>query len=314
MAQPTNTYDSYDAVGNREDLADVIYNISPTATPFQTMAKRAKATNILHEWQTDSLASASTSNAVIDGDDATTDAMVATTRLNNRTQISDKVVLISGSQEAANTAGRKSEMAYQTAKSAKELKRDMEAILTGSQAKVAGNSTTARKAASLESWIKTNSSFGAGGADPTGDGSDTRTDGTQRVIIEDMSKEELREAFASGGEPNTLMVGPFNKQKVSGFTGGATRMDKSEDMKLYAAIDVYRSDFGEVKVVPNRFQRDRTAFPLQSDMWAIAYYRPFRSHELAKTGDSQRRQILVEYTLEARQEASSGVIADLLTT
>lgn len=278
------------------------------------MAKRAKATNILHEWQTDSLASASTSNAVIDGDEATHDALTATTRLNNRTQISDKVAVVSGSQEAANSAGRKSEMAYQVAKLGKELKRDMEAILTANQAKVTGNATTARKAASLESWIATNTSIGSGGADPTGDGTDARTDGTQRAFTESMLKEVVREVFTEGGEPTVLMVGPFNKQAVSAFTGNATRLDRSEDKKLFAAIDVYASDFGELKVVPNRFQRDRSAFVLQPDMWAVAYYRPFRQWPLAKTGDSEKRQLIVEYTLEARQEKGSGIIADLTTS
>ena len=149
MAQPTNTFDTYDSVGEREDLSDVIYSISPTDTPFLSSAAKTQATAVLHEWQTDSLAAASTSNAVIEGDEATLDASTATSRLSNSCQIMDKTVVITGTQEAVDKAGRASEIAYQIAKRAKELKRDMEATLTGNQAEVAGNSTTARKFGSL---------------------------------------------------------------------------------------------------------------------------------------------------------------------
>ena len=164
MAQPSNTFDTYDSVGEREDLSDVIYNISPTDTPFLSSAAKTQATAVLHEWQTDSLASASTSNAVIEGDEATADSISATTRLSNSCQIMDKVITISGTQEAVDKAGRASELAYQIAKAAKELKRDMEATLTGNQAEVAGNASTARKFGSLGSWVATNDVMSAAGS------------------------------------------------------------------------------------------------------------------------------------------------------
>lgn len=314
MAQPTNTFDSYDSIGNREDLIDVIYNISPTDTPFMSGVARGKASNTYHEWQTDSLAAAA-QNIVIDGDEATHDSTAATTRLGNYTQISDKTVVISGTLEAINRAGRGREMAYQIAKRGKELKRDMEYSLVGlNNARVAGNASTAREAASVQSWIATNTSAGSGGADPTGDGTDARTDGTQRAFTEDLLKDVLQLCWDEGGNPDVLMVGSFNKRVASGFTGNATRFDKSEDKKLYTSIDVYVSDFGEVRIVPNRFSRSRDGLVLDMSMWKISYLRSFSMHDLAKTGDSEKKQMLAEYTLQANNEASSGIVADLTTS
>lgn len=315
MALPASTFTSYAAIGQREDLSDIIYNIDPTDTPFFTMAAKATASAVNHEWQTDSLAAASTSNAVLEGDDATTDAATPTVRLGNICQISDKVARVTGTLQAVNKAGRDDELAYQVVKKTKELRRDMESILLSNQAKAAGNATTARALASALAWIGTNTNFGGGsGADPVALlGANTRTDGTQRAFTEAQVKDVLQQCYSSGGDPDVIMVGPFNKQKFSGFTGGATRFDKSEDKKVTAAVDYYISDFGYLKVVPNRFMRARDCLILQKDMWAVAMLRPVSSHELAKTGDSERRQIIAEYTLECRNEKSSGGVFDLTT-
>jgi hypothetical protein len=291
----------------------LFYSISPTDTPFMSSAAREAVKNTLHEWQTDALAAASTSNAVIEGDEATLDASVATTRVSNHTQIMDKTVVITGTQEAVDKAGRASELAYQIAKKSKELKRDIEATLLINQAKVAGNSTTARKFGSISSWIATNDSFGATGASPTGDGSDARTDGTQRALTEDQLKLIIKGTWNAGGSPSVIMVGPFNKQKISGFTGGSTRFDASEDKTLYTSIDVYSSDFGDLEVVPNRFQRDRDLFVLDMDYWSVGFLRDFTMHELSKTGDSEKRQLLTELTLVSRNEGASGGVFDLTT-
>ena len=313
MAQPTNTFDTYDSVGEREDLSDVIYSISPTDTPFISSAAKTKATAVLHEWQTDSLASASTSNAVIEGDEATLDAVTATTRLSNSSQIMDKTVVITGTQEAVDKAGRASELAYQIAKKAKELKRDMEATVTGNQAEVAGNSSTARKFGSLGAWIETNDDLGASGSSG-GAGNTARTDGTQRAFTEASLKSVIKSVWNAGGDPSMIMVGPFNKQKLSGFTGNSTRFDAGADATLYTSVDVYASDFGQLQVVPNRFSRDRDAYVLDMNYFAIAFLRDFSMHELAKTGDSEKRQLLVEATLESRNEKASGLVADLTTS
>ncbi len=316
MAQPANTYDTYDLVGGREDLADIIYNISPTDVPFQSNIGRGKATAILHEWQTDALASAA-SNAVIEGDDSAAEAQVATSRVSNRTQISKKVVLVTGTANATNKAGRgKSELSYLLAKAGKELKRDMEVDLTGKNAPVTGNASTARKLRGFESWVQTNASRGSGGSDHAS--TFVVTDGTQRAFTEAMMKTAMQSCFTNGGDPDCVMVGPFNKTKVSAFGGIATLYRDTAGSKGQASImgaaDLYVSDWGEVKIVPNRFQRDRTAMIIEKDKWAVSYLRPFRETKLAKTGDSDKVHILCEYTLEARQEASSGKVADLTTS
>ena len=311
MAQPTNTFDTYDSVGEREDLADVIYSISPTDTPFLSSAAKTKATAVLHEWQTDALATAITTNAVIEGDEATLDASTATTRLSNSCQIMDKTVVITGTQESVDKAGRASELAYQIAKKAKELKRDMEANLTGSIAEVTGDATTARKMGTLGAWVITNDDKASDGTTGAGIGNTKRTDGTARAFTEASLKTVIKSVWNAGGDPSMVMVGPFNKQKLSGFTGNSTRFDAGADATLYTSVDVYASDFGQLQVVPNRFSRDRDAYVLDMDYWGVAFLRDFSMHELAKTGDSEKRQLLVEATLESRNEGASGLVADL---
>ena len=314
MAQPTNTFDAHTAIGNREDLQDVIYSISPTDTPFMSGAAREQVKSTKHEWQTDALAAASTSNAVVEGDDATLDAVAVTTRLDNLTQIMDKTVVISGTQEAVDKAGRASEIAYQIAKKSKELKRDIEATLMANQAKSAGSSPSgARLFGSIGSWVATNDVFGSSGVSGA-TGATARTDGTQRALTEDLLKSVIKSVWTAGGNPSVIMTGPFNKQKVSGFTGGSTRFDASEDKTLYASIDVYSSDFGDLEVVPNRFSRDRDLYVLDMDYWAVGFLRDFTMYELSKTGDSEKRQLLVELTLISRNEAASGLVADLTTS
>ena len=311
MAQPTNTFDTYDSVGEREDLSDVIYSISPTDTPFLSSAAKTKATAVLHEWQTDALASAVTTNAVIEGDEATLDASAATTRLSNSCQIMDKTVVITGTQESVDKAGRASELAYQIAKKAKELKRDMEANLTGSIAEVTGSATAARKMGTLGAWVITNDDKASDGTTGAGIGNTKRTDGTARAFTEASLKTVIKSVWNAGGDPSMVMVGPFNKQKLSGFTGNSTRFDAGADATLYTSVDVYASDFGQLQVVPNRFSRDRDAYVLDMDYWGVAFLRDFSMHELAKTGDSEKRQLLVEATLESRNEGASGLVADL---
>jgi hypothetical protein len=315
MTQATNTFDTYDAVGIREDLQDVIYSISPTETPFMSAAAREQVKNTFHEWQTDSLAAAVTNNAVIEGDEATLDASTATSRIGNYTQIMDKTVVITGTQEAVDKAGRASELAYQIAKKSKELKRDIESTLLTNQARAAGSSSAARTFASMGAWIATNSNKASDGTDPTAsDGSDARNDGTQRSLTEDMLKDVIKGTWNAGGNPSVIMVGPFNKQKISGFTGGNTRFDASEDKTLYTSIDVYSSDFGDLEVVPNRFSRDRDALVLDMDYWSVGFLRDFTMHELSKTGDAEKRQILAELTLISRNEGASGGVFDLTTS
>ena len=313
MGQLTNTYETYDVTGNREDLANIIYNITPTDTPFMSAIGTGTATFTKHEWQTDSLASAA-ANAQAEGEDAPSAAMSATTRVLNYTQISYKPVMVSGTQEAVVHAGVNSELAYQVAKAGKELKRDMELAMTGKVAAGAGsgNAASARTSRGFESWTTTNNAYGSGGSNSSG----SVTDGTQRVLTESLLKGELKACYDAGGNPDMLIVGSFNKQKVSGFTGTSTRMDMAEDRSLVATIDVYVSDFGEVRVVADRVLRGsgRSALIADTEMWSAAYLRPFQTMELAKTGDAMKRLLLTEWTLVAKNEAANGKIADLTTS
>ena len=313
MALPTNSFTSYSAVGNREDLSDAIYNISPTDTPFLSGVSKGKATAVLHEWQTDSLASASATNAVVEGDDATTDAATATTRLSNTCQILDKVPRVTGTQEVVNKAGRKSEMAYQIAKRGQELKRDLESSLLANNAEVTGDSTTAREMGGIEAWLNTNTSVGAGGTAGSA-GNTARTDGTNRELTEALLAAQLQAIWTSGGDPDCIMVGAFNKRVISGFSGNATRFKGADDKTLVAAIDIYDSDFGELQIVPNRFQTAESCLIIQKDMWEVAYLRPFKLVDLAKTGDTERKQLIVECTLASRNEAASGAVFDCTTS
>lgn len=318
MALPTNTFTTYSAAGNREDLSDMIYRIDPTDTPFMTGIEKTKATAVLHEWQTQALAAVNTSNAQLEGDDASADATTPTVRLGNVCQISRKVPQVSGTQQAVEHAGRDNEMAYQEMLKGLELKRDMEGILCGTnQAKNAGNASTARVTASVLSWVKSNTSKGASGADPSAaDGTGSRTDGTQRVFTEQLLKTVLQSIWNNGGKPDTIMTGGFNKQVFSTFTGRASPFEETKAKKITASVDAYESDFGTLKVVANRFSRPRDVLVLQMDMWAIAYLngRKMVSIPLAITGDSQRKEVLSEYALEARNEKASGGVFDLTTS
>jgi len=315
MAQPTNTFDSYDSINN-EDLSKLVYNIAPTQTPFLSMAGRTKASNVFHEWSTDTLAAAAT-NTAIEADDYTADASVSAVRVGNRCQISKKVAVVSGTNEAIDSPADNATMAYQMAKRSKELKRDMEFVLTQNQASATGSSAAARTLGGFENWLTSNTSLGAGGAN-TGFSAGNiaaRTDGTLRAFTETLLKTVIQSAWTSGGEPNVIIVGPKNKAVASAFAGIATQYKQNDTSPatIIAAADVYVSDFGEHRIVPNRFNRDRTALLIDFDYAAVSYLRPFNSFELARTGDANKRAVNVEFTLECRNQAAHGGVYDLTT-
>ena len=319
MALPTNTFSTYAAIGNREDLSDVVYRIDPTETPFLSGIARETATAVNHEWQTQALAAASGSNAQLEGDDISADAATPTVRLGNICQISRKSAQVTGTQQAVIHAGRANELDYQVMLKGKELKRDMETVLVGTnQAKAAGNTTTARTTASVLSWIKSNTNKGTAGgaADPSAaDGTGTRTDGTQIAFTEARLKDVLSKCWTAGGNPDVIMTGAFNKQTFSTFTGRATPMEDTKSKKIVASVDAYESDFGRLKVVANRFQRARDVLVLEMDKWAMAPLkgRNMLSIPLARTGDSERRAVVTEYALVARNEKASGGVFDCTT-
>jgi hypothetical protein len=318
MTQPAGVYSVYDASattgvgrGNREDLVDTVYLISPTETPILTALPRTKAEAVLHEWTTDALATAA-ANEKVEGDDATIDAASVKVRLNNRTAISNKVAGVTETQQAVSKVGMQDAMAEDVGKKMKEIKRDMEVMLCANTAKVAGNDTTARKSAGFPTWIVANRN-GAGAA-ATGDGTDTATDGTQRAFAESMLLEVSQECFDSGGNPSLLVVGTFNKRVISGFAGNQTRDSKASDKKIVNSIQVYEDDFNTLKVVADRFSRSRDALLLDTEYAKVAYLRPFDTWDLAKTGSSIRKQVETEWTLEVCNPAAHGIVADLTTS
>ena len=312
------TYQTYTAIGMREDLSDVIYSISPTDTPFMSSIGKTKATAVLHEWQTDSLAAASLSNFAVEGATASDATMSPTTRVGNRCQIAQKTVKISGTLQSVDKAGRKSEKSYQLAKASSEIKRDMETSLLSNQVAANGDSSTARKLGGLQAWLATNGDFGTSGV-AGASGTTARTDGTNRTFTEAILQTVVKEVYASGGNPKVLMVNPAHKQLVSAFTGIAAQRfmaPSNAPTTIISAADVYLSDFGAISIVPNRFMTStnscgETAFILDPDMAAVAYLRPFQTNELAVTGDNESTQLLAEYTLEVRNEAAHGIIADI---
>ena len=314
------TYQTYQSIGNREDLTDMIYDISPTETPFMSSIGKTKATGVLHEWQTDSLSDATLANAAVEGADATSATLAPTTRVGNRTQISQKTIQIAGTEETIDKAGRKSEKAYQLAKASSELKRDMEKIMLANQAATAGDSTTARTLGSLQAWLNTNY-VGTGTAGSLG--TTARVSGTDRAFTEPLLKAAVKSAYTNGGNPTVLMVSPTQKQVVSTFAGIAEQRyaaPANKQTTIIGAADVYLSDFGTLSVVPNRFTtaddesttgEGEQAFVLDPEYAATAFLRPFQTNELAKTGDSEKTQLLVEYTLEVKNEAAHALVSDL---
>lgn len=318
MAVNSNAVQTFSRIGIREDLTDVIHDISPTETPFMSAISKGSASNTYHEWQTDALAAADGSNAVIEGDNPGNDSRAATTRLGNYTQLSDKVIEVSSTAQTVNMAGKGNELSYQVTKSSKELKRDMETRITGNYASVAGGAGTARECAGFEAWIQTNDSRGSGGANTAFSGGiqAAATDGTQRAFTEGLLKDVLQLCWENGGEPTMLMVGAFNKKQASAFNGiaDAVRETGTKRATIIGAADVYVSDFGTLNIVPNRFSRTRSALVVDASMWKLCYLQRFKTEDLAKTGHADRKMLSVEYTLEACNEKSSGCVADLTTS
>ena len=333
MAVPSGTRTTYSAVGIREDLSNVIYNISPTDTPFMNGAGRSSASGTYFEWQTDVLASAA-DNFQLEGTDLASTAVVEPRRVGNYMQISAKAIQSSGTSLAVDFAGRKSTQAYRMAKAAKELKRDMEYMLTRNVAAVVGNNTTAgtggqptgdtRKTGALGAWVGGNSLHGGGspaGAACDGDGNDITVDaGTPRVISLTLIRQLIQKLFVAGSDADTIMVGPFNKEAISQLAGTSqvsplrTAANDKSQAHVVEAWDVYVSDFGNFKVIPNRFQRERDGWFLDFDFWGVSYLRPFQTLDIARTGDSKKQELIVEYGLLSKNQYASGCMYDLNTS
>jgi hypothetical protein len=321
MTIPTNAQTTYPTIGNREDLSDEVWKISPTETPFFSAIEKISTSAVNHEWQTVALDAVDTSNAQLEGDTFALNALTATVRLGNIHQISRKAGGVSRTQRSVNPAGRADELGWQKMLKGQALKIDIDAILCGTnQAKNAGNTTTARTTASVLSWIKTNTSkatAGTAGVDPSAaDGTGTRTDGTQIAFTEPRLKTVLSAIWTQGGKPNMIMTGAFNKQVFSTFTGRSTPMEEAKSKKIVAAVDAYESDFGKLKVVPSRNQRSRDVLVLETGKWAVGHLpgSAMVSEDLAKISDTDQFAMVSEYVLEARNEKASGGVFDNTTS
>jgi len=320
MSIVTNTFTTFDAKGIREDLSNIITNIAPEETPYMSNIGRESISNSLFEFQSDTLAAAA-ANKQIEGDDvASFDAVTPTVRLQNYAQISRKTIILSATEEVVNKAGRRSELAYQIAKRSAELKRDQEFTMLNGAVAAAGNTSTARGTASLGAWVKTNVDMQTNGANPsyTTLPSSARTDGNVRTFTETILKNVIQQVWSSGGTPKILMCGPVNKQRVSGFSGiASSRFNIDGGAKpatLVGAVDIYVSDFGNVQVIANRFQRERDAWVIDPDYAKMTVLRPYQQVELAKTGDAEKRMLIVEWGHKVPAENAHGLAADLITS
>jgi len=320
MAIVTNTFTTFDAKGIREDLSNIITNIAPEETPYMSNIRKESISNSLFEWQTDTLATAA-ANKQLEGDDVTSfDAVTATVRLQNYAQISRKTIVLSATEEVVNKAGRKSELAYQIAKRSSELKRDQEFTMLNGAVAAAGSTSVARGTASLQAFIKTNVDMQTNGASPsyTTLPNSSRTDGNVRTFTETILKNVIQQVWTAGGTPKILMVGPVNKQRVSGFSGIASSRFNidggARPATIIGAADIYVSDFGNVTVIAQRFQRERDAFVIDPEYAGVVTLRPYQQIELAKTGDADKRMLIVEFGHKVYAENAHGIAADLITS
>jgi hypothetical protein len=315
---PVNTLQTYQAKTIREDLSDVADKISPTETPFIQMAGKGKASATYHEWVTVDLQPARDDNAEVEGADAVATASNHGVRLGNYTQIATKTAQVSGTAEVVDSVARLTTLSEQVAMRVAELKRDMEKQMLSNKAASAGSATTPRVSASLSSFLQTNVSRGAGGADPVLSGTTAgypttaAVDGTQRAITEPLLQSVIAMCWAEGAEPKYVLTGATGKVAISTFSGNSTKYQDVEDKRLVTAIDVYVSDFGTLNIVPSRLIRGRDAYVIDPSKISVDYLRGMRQTPLAKTGDSEKREVLVEYTLKVTNERAHGLIADLL--
>lgn len=298
MAIVDNSFTTYTSIGQREDLTDVITNITPVDTWFTSNSGTSSATARYHEWQTDALAVAA-ANAQIEGDVAAATAVVPTARVGNYTQILRKTFSITDTADIVDKAGRASEISYQTQKNLKELARDIEYALVVNSNTASGATGTARQLKGVLGWIATN----------TSSASATGLDLTAALL-----HTNLQAIWAAGGKPQHVLVGGYVKQTIDGWTTN-TRMISADANRLVAAVSVYESSFGTLQL--HLHQQLNTTAPgtaiILGDMslWSKAWLRKVKSEKLARTGASTMIMIEGELTLESRQEKGSGKILSI---
>ena len=329
MAVPAQTRQTYGAIGIREDLSNIIYNISPTDTPFLNGVGRGSCDNTNFEWQTDEL-KGTAANRQVEGWDYASTAATEPRRLSNYTQISATQVQSSGTAESVDFAGRKSTQAYQLAKRAKEMKRDMESMLLDATVKAVGAAAVARATASFGTWIGTSAilttpilnmttllglvNVGATGNYPDGTTGPAAGGAVTAVSLAGINDLVAR-IWTQGGTPDTILCPATVKQTISSAgVGGAVVADPignnsgGKAITAVNAVDVLVTDFGTFKVIPDRFMPATQMNIIDFDLWSIDYLRPFQTETLAKTGDSMKQLLIAEYGLRAKNGVGSGQI------
>lgn len=313
MAKVTNAFTTYGAKGNREDLADAIYNIDPTGRPFVSMIGERSVSNRGFDWQTEKLPNADTDNAKEEGFQLVRMAATPTLRQINVTQISSRDATVSGSQEAADAAGKRGEMSHQIALQGKQLLIDMDIIASRGQPRNDGDDSgtpVARRTRAMEHWITSNVSYGATGANPASPTAPI-TDGTIRTFSEGLLGDAIQRGYESGGKPTKLLMGPYAKRKFSTFIGRTNSRVTVDADEVSNSVDYYLSDFGELQAVPSLNVRPRSILGIDPKMAKIAYYRRLRKDDIAKIGDAETKMLVVEWGLQVNNEAAHFKIADV---
>ena len=306
---------TYDQVGEKEDISDVISNISPTTTPFQSLLKTERVNNNLYQWQEDALAAVA-SNAQLEGFTASDVALTATTMRQNYTQIMSKTINISATADAVSTYGRAKETAYQLSKKSAELKREFEYHLVGiAQNANAGAAATARTFANAFGTYVGGDAVIHADTTVTTD-SDTVTAGNQAGPLTEANLLSVNQKmYEAGSEGKYIMVKPADALIIAGFAAAAGReRDFGAGKGIVNAVDLYVSPFGEQKVIINRFQKANECLVFDPAMWSLVVLRPFTRELLAKTGDNDRHMIVGEYSLKHKNVKGTGRITNLSGT
>jgi len=332
MAIATNTSLTYGSVAIREDLSDVIYNIAPMDTPFLSGAAKMSADNTKFEWQVDTI-TAGANNRHLEGDDSPeSTARVLPTRLYNYTQISRYIAQTSGTDDAVDYAGHGKHQAYMLAKLGKRMKRDMEVMLTQNIIYSSGDATAGRQTAGIPAWLNTAHVAGGSGGSPTAGatgGTAMVNNSSTAAITEVNIKATIKESYDAGGQPDVMLVPSVVKQTISGLASVGSgsvslgipprnEVGNKGQATAVAAVDVYISDFGTFKIIPDRnLAADgpgsvaANVFFLDMDYWGVAWLRPFQTVTLAKTGDSEKQMLLGEYGLVSKNEKASAILASV---
>lgn len=315
MAVPANTIQNVGRVGVREDLSDKIAELFPDETPFQRAIGTSSINNTYTEWQTDSLVAANANNATIQGDDLDNESRPNTVRVGTHTQIFKKVISASSTVEWTGKAGRRSELARETMKAGRELRRDMEQRFCGNFASVAATASVAGQTAGALAWLTTNTSRGGSGANGGFSAGivAAATNGTQRAYSEALLKTVLQQVWTAGGNPRMVITNATQKQNAAAFAGLASQRRETGNgpITIVAGADIYVSDFGEVQFVPDRFASARDALIIDPEYWDVGIGDALKVMPLAKTGLAERRGMYTEVALRCLNQAASGVVADL---